>query len=199
MRSSRFLLRAAIALACAIGLTGATSAGPGVGVNLGSISVDDLLSPGGGYELPAIGVINTGAEVANYALNVTHTADQLEQRPEAAWFSFDPAVFPLAPGQAETVNIRLSLPSNVPPGEYYAHLEARPIQSGDDSIGVAAATRISFTVEESSWLNAQRRQLNRWLDDYGPWTYAAPLAIAVLILTHRLGRGFRFRLPFERR
>ena len=40
--------------------------GVGVGVNLGKIEIDEPLKPGGIYNFPSIGVINTGDEAGDY-------------------------------------------------------------------------------------------------------------------------------------
>lgn len=166
------------------------AASPGVGVNLGSIQVDDVLSPGGGYDLPTLGVINTGDEALRYEVSVRYRADQDEQRPGEDWFSFQPQGFRLEPGESQPVDIRLTLPTGARPGAYFAHLEAHPVADDRGAIGVAAATRLSFTVDDAGWFSAQRHRLNRWLDEYGPWTYVIPGGLLAAFTIYKLGAAY---------
>jgi len=104
-----------------------TMASVGVGVNLGKINIDEPLKPGGLYTFPIIGVINTGDEEGDYAFEVTYHQDQPELRPEGEWFSFNPATFHLKAGESQNVEIKLSLPVKMKPGNYFAYLEAHPV------------------------------------------------------------------------
>ena len=172
----------------------------GVGVNLGRIAIEDKLSPGGGYNLPTLGVINTGGEPGNYEVVISYVQDQKEMRPPASWFDFQPQRFFLEAGQTQSVRIRLTLPTGADPGDYFAFIEAHPIaESAGVTVGVAAATRLSFTVKPANWLEAQRVRLNRFIDENEPWSYVVPgaiLAALVLLFTRRF---FRIRLRVERR
>ncbi len=66
-------------------------AGVGVGVNLGKIEIDEPLKPGGIYNFPSLGVLNTGDEPGDYEVEVTYHQDQTQLRPAQEWFSFDPS------------------------------------------------------------------------------------------------------------
>ena len=92
-------------------------AGVGVGVNLGRIEIDEPLKPGGIYNFPSIGVINTGDEAGDYELAVTYHQDQPEQRPAQEWFTFIPSSFYLEPGEAQSVVVRLALPLKMTHGD----------------------------------------------------------------------------------
>ena len=48
----------------------------GVGVNLGKIEIDEPLKPGGIYNLPILGVVNTGDTEGDYELEITYQQDQ---------------------------------------------------------------------------------------------------------------------------
>jgi hypothetical protein len=109
------LLAAALAL-----LPGMSHADRGVGVNLGRIEIDDRLLPGGAYNLPTLGVINTGDEPGEYEVVITHQQDQREERPPEGWFSFQPQRFFLAAGRTQNVRIRLTLPAGAKPCDYFA-------------------------------------------------------------------------------
>jgi hypothetical protein len=195
---SKLALAGLVAALIATSLT-AASAGPGVGVSPGVISVNDRLKPGGAYDLPALGVVNTGDVTHEYEVNVTHLERQTQRRPDEGWFSFSPGRFVLEPGQSEPVSIRLVLPTGAAEGEYFAHLEAHPILGADQSVGVAAATKLSFTVDESTWFAAQRVRFNRWLDDASPWLYVGAAAALVAFLAYRYRDRYRLRSPIERK
>ena len=48
----------------------------GVGVSLGSISIDEVLRPGGSYGLPVLGVLNSGDEASEYLVTVSYDEQQ---------------------------------------------------------------------------------------------------------------------------
>ena len=68
---NRFLLGALIAFCFGIS-SGPLYADRGVGVTLGSISIDERLAKGGGYSLPTLGVINTGDEAGEYEVVISY-------------------------------------------------------------------------------------------------------------------------------
>jgi hypothetical protein len=172
----------------------------GVGISTGEITVATRLAPGAGYELPRISVSNTGDVVTSYEVTLTYLEGQAQRRPEAAWFDFDPRRFTLEPGEARDVIIALTIPTSAEPGEYFALLQAKtaPDQPGATSVGVAAATKLGFSVSASGWLDAQWRGLNRRLDDAFPWTFVVAGAVAGAFLATKAGR-LPFRIRLERR
>jgi hypothetical protein len=199
MRSALWLFAACLVLAGLLA-PAAVHADPGVGVNLGRIQIDDRLAPGGGYSLPTLGVTNTGDEPGDYEVVISYVHDQKELRPPAGWVDFQPREFFLEPGQTQNVRIRLTLPTGADPGDYFAFLEAHPVAKGNGvSVGVAAATRLSFTVKPANWFEAQRVLLNRFIDDNEPWSFVVPGAILVLLLLLLVRKFFRIGLRVERR
>ena len=197
-----WLLLSVLAAMPAVISATAASAGVGVGVNVARIAVADLLKPGGGYTLPSVGVINTGDQSGDYEVYVTYLHDQPQRRPPGDWFDLQPQRFFLEPNQTQRVAIRLDLPSGAEPGDYFAFLEARPVtETSGVSIGVAAATKLSFTVQPSSWLAAQRLHVSRFLRDLEPWSYLIEGLILAGALAYAVRRysPVRVRSPFERR
>jgi hypothetical protein len=147
----------------------------GVGVTAGRIEVADRLKPGGAYRLPPVGVLNTGDEPGQYEVEAGQpSAGGLKHAP-ASWFEFEPRRFFLEPGGGQEVSVRLVLPASAEPGDYAAYIEARPVIDGSGAtIGVSAATSLTFSVKPSSWLAAQRLRVNRWMDQLWPWSLVAP-------------------------
>jgi hypothetical protein len=127
----------------------------GVGVGTGKIYVDEKLKAGQIYDLPALSVLNTGDEPSQYGVSVEYNEIQPQLKPSRQWFVFYPASFELQPGQAQTVQIRLSLPlKGAAPGDYLAYLEAHPVKNsiaGQTNVGIAAAAKLYFTVAPANF------------------------------------------------
>lgn len=172
------------------------SARLGVGVGTGAIQVEEDLRPGGIYDLPPISVFNTGDETADYAISVAWHQDQPEKRPVEEWFHFMPERFTLEPGQAQAVEIQLHMPVRVEPGDYFAYIEAGPLQtaeSGEATIGLAAATKLDFTVVPANlWWALYYKGLSLWRD-WAPWTYIVLGAVSAAVILFLLRKRFRIR------
>ncbi|MGE0058475.1 MAG: hypothetical protein AB7T32_10880 [Dehalococcoidia bacterium] len=177
----------------------ALNAERGVGVTLGEITVNGSVKPGGQYHLPQIGVLNTGSTAEDYRLSLSFLTNRSELRPDESWLRFDPPIVRIEPGASQMVNVRLEVPTGARAGDYFALLEASVGDQSTDTMLAGAATKLTFTVAPSSWLDAQRTRLNRWLDDAQPWTTIVPIALLVAIAFRWSSRRVRFRLPFEPR
>jgi len=173
----------------------------GVGVNLGKIEIDESLKPGGIYNFPSIGVINTGDESGEYELDVTYHQDQPQLRPAKEWFSFSPSQFHLEPGQSQSVAVKLSLPVKTKPGDYFAYLEAHPIiKAGPGTtIGVAAATKTYFTVIPANLWQAIYYKTASLMTMYAPWTYVVLAVIIVAILIVIFRKFFAFQIGIRKK
>jgi hypothetical protein len=197
----RLLLIVLLAAFAAIALAPLAHSDRGVGISTGEIAVATRLAPGAGYSLPRISVSNTGDETTTYQLTVTYVEGQRQRRPALDWFDFDPGLFVLGAGESRQVNVAISVPRDAEPGEYFALLQAKTVAdagSGQTSVGVAAATKLSFAVASSSWLDAQWRSVNRWLDDAAPWTYLVPAALVLAFLAAK-ARKLPYRIRLERK
>ena len=175
-------------------------AGIGVGVNLGKIEIDEPIKPGGIYNFPSIGVINTGSEPADYELAITYHQDQPEIRPLQEWFSFSPSSFRLEPGESQNVAVKLTLPTKTKPGDYFAYLEAHPvIKAGPGTtIGVAAATKTYFSVAPANILQAISYRVSSFFAIYAPWTYIVLLVVAGAVAIAAFRRFFKFNIGITR-
>ena len=195
------LLAALVALGA---IAGAALAQEGVGVNVGRIEVDEPIAPGGTYRLPSIGVINTGHDPGTYSLRITYLSGQPEMEPAKEWFRFSPDLFRLEPDEAHSVTVSIRLPLTARPGDYFAFIEAFPVrdveEGGGVAIGIAAATRLSFTVEQSNAFNASALWVYHRFQDTSPFSYIgiglAAAALAAFLL-FRVG-GVRIRIRVER-
>ena len=173
----------------------------GVGVNLGKIQIDEPLKPGGIYNFPSIGVINTGDTAGEYELAVTYHQDQPQIRPAQEWFSFSPSSFNLEPGQSQSVVVKLTLPVKAKPGDYFAYLEAHPIiKAGPGTtIGVAAATKTYFSVIPANLWQAIIWRISSFWTMYAPWTYVVLAIIVAAIIIALFRKFFAFQIGIRRK
>ncbi len=162
----------------------------GVGVGLGKIQIDEELFPGGIYNLPSLPVLNTGDEDGTYEVEVTYLSEQQEMRPAGEWFSFSPQSFPLAAGASQLVDVSLTLPVDARPGDYFAFLEAHPQAEGEGvTIGVAAATKLNFSVEPKGVLGAAAERIRSLVEANRPVAYGLG-AMATLLIVYSLGKKY---------
>jgi len=192
------LLAGALAIAAVAWQPAIAIADLGVGISHGEIAIEEELSKGGRYRVPAVTVTNTGTEPARYEVVITFIQDQRELRPDPGWFRFEPQAFDLDPGQSETVSIALNVGDGAEPGDYFALIEAHPIQAESGvTVGVAAATKLYFEVKPSNVFELWRLRVAHFFEDTGPYSIVIPPIVAGLILLTILSR--RFRLRIERR
>ena len=173
----------------------------GVGVNLGKINIEEPLQPGGLYTFPVIGVINTGDTAGDYAFEVTYHQDQPELRPDAEWFSFSPSTFSLGAGESQNVEIQLSLPVKMKPGDYFAYLEAHPVvvSGPGTTIGIAAATKTYFTVVPANLWQALIHRVSSFFSLYAPWPQVVLAIIIGAVLLSLFRRFFSFNIGISRK
>lgn len=169
----------------------------GVGFGTGTIRVDELLRPGGIYILPSIAVINTGDEPADYEIKVVHRYEQPQLKPLQEWFNFEPFSFRLEPGEVKNVAVKLTLPVKTTPGDYFALLEAHPViksEPGIVTIGVAAASKLYFTVvPANSWQGIYYRFISLY-SRYHPWDTIVLVIIFLAILIVLFRRKFKIQI-----
>jgi P pilus assembly chaperone PapD len=172
----------------------------GVAISPGQIRIEDSLSPGGDYRLPSLNVINTGTEPTSYEVVVSYLAGQQEKRPPEQWFRFQPQRFLLEAGQAQMLEVRLTLPPRAEPGEYFAFLEAHPVREGQGvAVNVAVATKLSFTVKPANALQAWLVRINHLISGGQPWTSLLAGALLAYFGVRLVGRYVRIGVRIERR
>ena len=192
------LLAGALAIAAVAGQPTTAIADLGVGISHGEIVIEDELSRGGRYRVPSVTVSNTGTEDARYEVVITYIQDQPQLRPDPGWFRFEPQAFDLDPGESQAVSIGLDIGDGAEPGDYFALIEAHPIQSETGvTVGVAAATKLSFEIEPSSFLELWRLRIAHFFEDTSPFSVVLPPLLAGILLLYLISR--RFRLRIERR
>ena len=173
----------------------------GVGVGAGQITYDEPVHAGNIYILPAMTIVNTGTETAVYSARLAFQQDQVALRPQPEWFQFDPLESKIEPGSAQVVQVRLTLPLKVIPGDYFAYVEAFPFQTaggGKTSIGIAAATKLYFTVEPANiWQGLYYRSIS-YYKMYYPWPLVALGMIFAAILVLLFRKYFKFSIAVKK-
>jgi P pilus assembly chaperone PapD len=174
----------------------------GVGVGTGKIQVDEPLTPGAVNTLPAVTVINTGDETSSYTMSIDYHENQEEMRPPAEWFVIQPDTFSLEPGKTKQVSVQLDIPVKTQPGDYFAFLEARPVntsESGGTNIGIAAATKLNFSVAPANIIQGAYYRTLSILERYSPWSYSLIAIILATLLVVYIKRRYSFSIGVERK
>lgn len=157
----------------------------GVGVGIGKIVVNEKLKPGILYTFPHLTVINTGDQPSDYEVLVTFNEKQPQLFPKSDWFIFSPQHFHLDPGKVEQVDVKLNLPLTMQPGNYFAYLEAHPIQAdknGQTTINIAAAAKLYFTVVPANIFQAMYYKTITFWTTYEPWTNWIGILVVIIII-----------------
>lgn len=129
----------------------------GAGVGIGEIVVHERLEPGGVYRLPAWPVLNTGDSEATYHL--------LAEGVGPGWFQFSQNDFKLRPQESRMISTTIVVPFMAQAGVYNTFLENQVVPSGPVGLGPAAATKLRFTVGESSnVLGAATQRVYTWFE-----------------------------------
>jgi len=175
-------------------------ASSGVSVDLGRIDIQQVLTPGGAYNLPSIGVRNPGTERTSYMMIANPVQDPAYSAPPASWFEFEPSSVTLDPGESRPVKVRLVLPTDADPGSYLVLVGAQiATQSGGATVGAAAAARTTFVIEPAGSLQAFGKWLSRVFTDTLPWSAILPVAALLGGIVWIVRRRFAFGFRIERR
>lgn len=170
----------------------------GVAIDLGRIEIQQKLTPGGSYRLPTMGVRNPGTEWTSYELKASPLQVEGREAPPPEWFHFSPSRLTLKPKETRPVRIRIELPTGADPGDYVALVGPQIVTKGSGAqVGAAAASRVTFTVEPATWLQAEWLQIKTFFSDHAPWSYVLPLVLLLAFLAYRIRSRFAFRI--ERR
>jgi hypothetical protein len=178
--------------------TASASASRGVAIDLGRVQIEQRLTPGGSYRLPVMGVRNPGTETTSYELMASPLAVDGRKAPPEAWFHFAPATLTLEPQETEVVEVRIDVPTGADAGNYVALVGPKIMtRGGGAQVGAAAASRVTFSVEPATALQAYWLKLKSLLAGQMPWTALLPALAAFSVLAWLLRARFAFRI--ERR
>jgi len=182
-RSRLATLAVAIAAIAALIFPHAALAGPGAGIEKGTMPVPSSAHPGATYNLDPIKLFNTGDAAATYEMLVVPVNKQGKLTPEASWFTFTPQKFDLAPGENRVVQVTMKLPASAGAGSYEALLGGRPIRTGSGVfVNVGAAARLKLEVARSNFFAGTYYGSLSFVQQTAPWSYLAMAAIVVAIV-----------------
>ncbi|HTW05885.1 MAG TPA: hypothetical protein VME46_00125 [Acidimicrobiales bacterium] len=157
MCMSHFAGRLSVISALAIAVLCLWSSGAGATVGAGVQAAPVVLAhpahPGQqNVSFPRVYVVNTGTQTSRYRLRVERLSTGNQMPVPAGWVSFGDEGFLLAPHQAITVTVSLSLPKDAKAGKYMTDVVAStaPLAGGGASEGAAAATKLEFTLSPLS-------------------------------------------------
>lgn len=174
----------------------------GVGVGTGKIVVEQKLKPGIIYQLPPLTVVNTGDESSDYAVGISYFQNQKQLMPDESWFIFSPKTFHLDPGKVQVVDIKLNLPVNAKPGEYFAYVEGHPAKkttSGVTTIGVAAAAKLYFTIVPANLFQAIYYKATSFWTLYQPWTNGTAIVIGIVAALILINKFFHIEINLKKK
>src|SRR4051812_7712696 len=147
-------------------LAAPASASRGVSIDLGRIDIQQKLTPGGSYRLPTMGVRNPGTEATSYELKASPLVMNGKDAPPEAWFHFSRAKLTLKPHESAQVRVRIDLPTGADPGDYVALVGPQIVTKGTGAqVGAAAASRVTFSVEPATWLQAEWLKIKTFFGD----------------------------------
>lgn len=192
--------RLTVVISAALALAAPAHASQGVAIDLGRIDIQQKLTPGGSYRLPTMGVRNPGTEKTTYELKASPLVMKGKDEPPQGWFHFSPGKLTLRPQETRAVKVRIDLPTGANPGDYVALVGPQIVTKGSGAqVGAAAASRVTFTVEPATWLQAEWLKLKTFFSDRAPWSYVVPFVLLLSFLVWRMRRRFTFALRVERR
>lgn len=169
------------------------------------VNVESLIPPGSAADLPALVVRNEGDAPLDVVMGASADDPAL-----VGWVSFDPSIFPLAPGEARVVNVRIAVPKDAIEGAQRLRLRATtttPVSSSGVGLGfaVAVATVVDFTVGWPASGLASEPAVGG-LDAGGPSNRDFAVAVGVALVAGVAGylitgwaRELEFRSPVTRR
>jgi len=96
----------------------------------------------------------------------------------------------------------MTLPIKTAPGDYFAYLQAHPINktvaSGSATIGVAAAVKLYFTVVPANiWQGIYYRVVSFWTM-YSPWTWIVLAMMLAAVIITLLKKYFTFQIGVKK-
>jgi len=170
----------------------------GVGVGTGKITLDEGLKPGLEYDLPPITVYNTGDEPSNYYVSIEFSTREEKLESSKDWYVFTPEEFYLEPEGSQIVQVKLKIPlQGTKPGDYFTFLTAQPqkkIDQGSASVGVAAATKLYFSIIPANIIQAIFYVISDLFVKYRPWSIIIPLILLLFIVWKFLKKRFKIQV-----
>jgi hypothetical protein len=140
-----------VALVALASFTQTSDASVGVGVQVSPVRLGSMAHRGQSYAL-SVDVVNTGTEAEAVSMRVERLSRGSGRAVPPSWIQFAGAAVQIAPGKAARVSLELVVPGRATPGEYLSDIVASGSaagQAGPGNLGVAAATKLEFSVSSA--------------------------------------------------
>jgi hypothetical protein len=192
----RYFLLVTLSIIISIVTGLSAEAATGVGIMPGIIQTDKDLMPGGHYKLPDLQVVNTGSDTSRYELVVARMEKQDLLQPPVTYFSFSPVSFDLDAGKSQVISLALDIPVNARPGDYLGYVEAHPVSqaTGGTSIGIAAASKIYFTIKPANTFMGITNAIGNFFSRTSPFSYVVLGIIILATLVYFLRRRIKLEV-----
>jgi hypothetical protein len=141
------------------------------------------------YALP-LDVVNTGTEAEAVSVRVERLTRGPGRTVPPSWIQFAGPAMQLAPGKAARVSLELVVPGGATPGEYLSDIVvsgAAAGQPGMGNLGVAAATKLEFSVSSAPAQGAPSFAVWMW------WAITGLLLLTLAVFGVRRS-GLRIRV-----
>lgn len=178
-----------VALVALAGFTQTSDASVGVGVQASPVRLGSMAHRGEKFALP-LDVVNTGSEAEAVIMHVERLSRGPGWAVPPSWIQFPGSAVQIAPGKAARVSLELVIPDAARPGEYLSDIVvsgSATAQAGTGNIGVAAATKLEFSVSSAPAQGASSPPVWMW------WAIAGLLLLTVAVFGVRRS-GLRIRV-----
>jgi hypothetical protein len=168
----------------------------------GTIRVDEPLLPGGRYNLPSVQVLNTGREPSDYEVGLAFVGNQEELQPSSDFIILSPTSFYLEAGSSQVISLSLRILIRAKRGDYLAYIEAHPVATGAGGgmqIGVAAATKLYFTVKPANVFVGVINSIATFFTSTAPGSYIVLGVIVIGLVVFFLRRRIRVDIRIARK
>jgi len=156
-RFVRRWLRATLAVPAALGLLIAfpwlARASIGVGVQGAPVRLHTVARPGSSYALPPVYVVNTGTQDETISMRVQRLSHGPGRTVPSSWIQFTGNGMQLPARKSARVPLELVVPAGAAPGKYLSDVVvvgSAAVSVGKTNLGVAAATKLEFSVGRAS-------------------------------------------------
>jgi hypothetical protein len=163
----------------------------GAGVGASPVVLGTVAVPGSSYQLPALYVVNTGTVTTTYRVRVQRLSPGPQHAVPAIWVRVEQNDFSLAPKEARSVPLTLSVPPDAALGDYASDLVAGTVNNargGGAVVGAQAATALQFHVGPAP--------VGLLLPP--AWLAIAGVLVAALAAAVWVQRSYRFRIQLVR-
>jgi hypothetical protein len=178
-----------VALVALASFTQTSDASVGVGVQVSPVRLGSMAHRGERYAL-SLDVVNTGTEAEAVSLRVERLSRGSGQAVPPSWIQFAGPAVQIGPGKAARISLELVVPGGARPGEYLSDIVASGSaagQAGTGHLGVAAATKLEFSVSSAPAPGASSFPVWMW------WAITGLLLVIVTVFSVRRS-GLRIRV-----